>query len=211
MPAQVLTCVIVDDEIHNTNLLSDYVSQIPFLKLITVFQKPMEALAFILKNPVDLLITDINMPKISGLELYEYVSSEIQPQVIFITGYPDKILEALKYAAVDYLQKPVPFHRFEQATAKALKLADTRIYIDIPQKILTQALNKLNTLSPAEKRVFDQIASGKTTKEIADYICISEGTVSLHRHKIREKLNIPNHIVLKELALLMTNTLKRLK
>lgn len=66
MQAQTLTCVIVDNEVINTDVLSDYVSQILYLNLKMVFQNPTEALAYLIENPTDLLITDVNMPPTQG-------------------------------------------------------------------------------------------------------------------------------------------------
>lgn len=56
MQTQILTCVIVDDEIGSTDILSHYVSQIPYLNLKKIFLNPTEALGYLLKTPTDLLI-----------------------------------------------------------------------------------------------------------------------------------------------------------
>ena len=109
MQNQILTCVIVDDEIGNTVVLSKYVSQIPYLNLKMVFQKPTEALAYLLENPTDLLITDIVMPQLSGIQLYECMVTEVNTKVIFISGYAEELVESLKYSVVDYLQKHPEF------------------------------------------------------------------------------------------------------
>ena len=209
MQNQILTCVIVDDEIGNTVVLSHYVSQIPYLNLKMVFQKPTEALAYLLKNPTDLLITDIVMPELSGIGLYECLITEVNTQVIFVSGYVDKLVESLKYSVVDYLQKPVGQKRFEEATQKALKtLPIVQVsHSDIPKEVLDKAVEGYSTLSPAQHRVFEHIADGKTTKQIADIICNAEGTISLHRHSIREKLHIPSTIELKDIAVYLIKKL----
>ena len=209
MQNQILSCVIVDDEIGNTVVLSDYVSQIPYLKLKMVFQKPTEALAYLLKNPTDLLITDIVMPEISGIRLYECLITEVYTQVIFVSGYADQLVESLKYSVVDYLQKPVGQKRFEEATQKALKLiqVNNNKFGEIPNEILDKAIEGYKTLSPAQLRVCEHIADGKTTKQIADIICNAEGTISLHRHTIREKLHIPSTIELKDIAVYLIKKL----
>ena len=187
-----LTCVIVDDEIDNTNILSHYVSQISYLTLEKIFQNPTEALVYLLKNPTDLLITDIVMPELSGIELYEHIHTKVNTQVIFVSGYVDKLVESLQYSVVDYLQKPVGFNRFERATSKALKLAqvDEKIYQHIPQEVLGEALKNYAKLSIAEKRVLNLIATDKTSQTIADELFISKKTVESHRFKIRKKLSL---------------------
>ena len=187
-----LTCVIVDDEIGSINILSHHVSQISYLTLEKVFQNPIEALAYLLKNPVDLLITDIVMPELSGIELYEHLITEVHTQVIFVSGYAEELVESLKYSVVDHLQKPVRFERFEQATSKALKLAQVneKIYQVIPREVLNEAFKNYAKLSIAEKRVLNMIATDKTSKTIADELFISTKTVESHRFNIRKKLSL---------------------
>ena len=202
MQTQILTCVIVDDEIGNTVVLSKYVSQIPYLNLKKVFQNPIEALAYLLKNPTDLLITDIVMPEISGIRLYECLITEVHTQVIFVSGYADELVESLKYSAVDYLQKPVGQKRFEQATEKFLKLikTDANKFGEIADEILDKALNNYGKLSKAENTILQLIAEGKTTKEVADIQSISEATVEVHRNNIRKKLELQKSIKLPLIA-----------
>ncbi len=192
MQIQTLTCVIVDDEVMNTDILTDYVSQIPYLNQKKVFQSPTEALAYLLKNPIDLLITDIMMPQLSGVELYECISVQVHTQVIFVSGYVNKMYEALQCSAADYLTKPVGFTRFEQATAKALIFAqfEMRKYGDIPVEILDEVSKNLSTLTATEHKIWDLICEGKTSKQIAEILFIEQGTVDIHRNKIRKKLNI---------------------
>lgn len=87
MEPKTLTCVLVDDENANIETLACYIEQIPNLILTATFEKPTEALAYLLRNPTDLLITDINMPKLSGIDLYECLRKERNTQVIFVSGF----------------------------------------------------------------------------------------------------------------------------
>ena len=196
MQNQILTCVIVDDEIGNTVVLSKYVSQIPYLNLKMVFQKPTEALAYLLENPTDLLITDIVMPELSGIELYECLVTEVHTQVIFVSGYVAQLVESLKYSVVDYLQKPVRFERFEQATQKAFMIINfkEKSYKDIPLEVLTVALENYYSLGKIEKQILFLISGHNSTQTIADILFICKKTVENHRGNIRKKLNLlPEH------------------
>ena len=76
MTPKILTCVLVDDEQPNLDVLVTYVNQIPSLVLKATFNKPLEALAYLLKTPTDLLITDIGMPRLSGINLYNDIFNE---------------------------------------------------------------------------------------------------------------------------------------
>jgi DNA-binding NarL/FixJ family response regulator len=193
MQAQTLTCVIVDDEVMNTDILTDYVSQIPYLDLKVVFQDPIEALAFLLKNPTDLLIVDIVMPQLTGIQLYECIATQVDTQVIFISGYAEKIYEVLqKYTVVDCLAKPISFKRFEEAVEIFMKLSqfNTDKFGEISKDVSDKALENFDKLSKTEIKVLQLIAQGKTTKEVADIKSVSEGTVEVHRNSIRKKLKL---------------------
>ena len=196
MQTQILTCIIVDDEIGNTDILSKYVSQIPYLNLRMVFQNPTDALAYLLKNPTDLLITDIVMPELSGIELYELIHTKVHTQVIFVSGYIKQLVESLKYSVVDYLQKPVGFERFEQATQKAFMIVNfkEKSYKDIPLEVLTTALENYYSLGKIEKHILFLISANNSTQTIADKLSISKKTVENHRGNIRKKLHLlPEH------------------
>ena len=192
MTPKTLTCVVVDDEQSNLDVLVNYVDQIPYLELKATFVNPLEALTFLLKTPTDLLITDISMPRLSGIDLYESLRSHVNIQVIFISGYVERIIEALQFSVVDYLRKPVSTERFEQATQKALILTtgNPKTYSDIPTEILEIALTNYSTLSETEKKITKLISEGKTITEISDLVFISPRTVESHRLSIRKKLQL---------------------
>lgn len=210
MQTQILTCVIVDDEIGSTDVLSHYVSQIPYLNLKMVFQNPTEALAYLLKNPTDLLITDIMMPRLTGIQLYECIVTQVHTQVIFISGFEREMYKALQYSVVDYLQKPVSEIRFEQATQKALNTVNfkTKNYGEIPEEVLENAFIDYSLLSVAEKKVLGLIGERKTSNEIATELFIALKTVETHRFNIRKKLNLFPQNDLVEIAIFLMERIK---
>ena len=202
MTSKILSCVLVDDDKANLEILTTYVNQIPYLVLKATFDKPLEALAYLLKTPTDLLITDINMPRLSGIDLYEGICNSVSTQVIFISGYAGKIVEALEHCVTDYLWKPVSLTRFEKATQKAFFFATghPKSYDDIPFEISEVALKNYSTLSEAEKRVLKLISEGNSTQEIAELVFTSERTVESHRLSIRRKLQLPSKYRLVDIA-----------
>ena len=113
-----------------------------------VFQNPTEALSYLLKNPTDLLITDVNMPQLTGIELYKGIILHTHTQVIFITGEASDVMEAIQFPAVDYLLNPISFQRFEYATKKALGLiqVEIKIYEKISPEILGAILKNSSKL-----------------------------------------------------------------
>jgi two-component system, LytTR family, response regulator len=114
-----IRCLIVDDEPLAVNLLEQYIAQVPFLSLGGKCYNAMEALAFLHQHPVDLVFLDINMPRLSGLEMAGSLSEQM---VIFTTAYSQHAVESYEKNAVDYLLKPITFDRFVRAVNKAYNL-----------------------------------------------------------------------------------------
>ena len=202
MTPKMLTCVLVDDEQSNLELLTTYVNQIPYLVLKATFDKPMEALTYLLKTPTDLLITDINMPRLSGIDLYEGICNSVPTQVIFVSGYTERIIEALEHCVTDYLHKPVSFIRFEKATQKALFFSNLnkKSFEELPNEILEISLKNYAKLSDTEKNILKLIAKGNSTQEIAELVFTSQRTVESHRLSIRRKIQLPSKYRLLDIA-----------
>ncbi len=116
-----LNCVIVDDEYLAIKVLEDYVARNQNLQKIKAFTKPMEALAFLQSNPVDLLFLDIQMPDLDGFGLLSKLGNP--PLVVFTTARPDYAVKAYELKVLDYLLKPISISRFEQAVQKAIEYA----------------------------------------------------------------------------------------
>jgi two-component system LytT family response regulator len=112
-----INCVIIDDEPPALDLLAEYISGFPSLRLLQSFNDAIMGRGFLLTNKVDLLFVDINMPDLSGLDLVK--SLEPQPMVIFTTAHKKFALEGFELNAIDYLLKPISRDRFSRAVLKA--------------------------------------------------------------------------------------------
>ncbi|SEM01218.1 two component transcriptional regulator, LytTR family [bacterium A37T11] len=112
-----ITCVAVDDEPLSLQLIAKYASQIPFLQLKACFDDALSAGEYLRSSLPDLLLLDINMPDINGLDLLRSLPKP--PMVIFTTAYKQHAHEGFEVNAVDYLLKPFTFDRFERAISKA--------------------------------------------------------------------------------------------
>ncbi len=114
-----INCMIVDDEPLALDLLEDNIRRISFLKLVVRCKNAMEAMAELPHTQIDLVITDVHMPSINGLQ---FVSAlQHKPMFIFHTAYEKYALPSYELDVVDYLLKPVSFERFLQAANKALE------------------------------------------------------------------------------------------
>lgn len=110
--------LIVDDEFLARKLLQDYVSKIPELQLAGTAQNAFEAFSFCKERHVDIVLLDIHMPDLNGIELARTLKNV--PSIIFTTAYSEYALESYEVSAVDYLLKPIALPRFMQAIEKAI-------------------------------------------------------------------------------------------
>lgn len=113
-------CLIVDDEQLARTLLSAYIEKVPYLNEVGSCKSPMEAMDFLRNNTVDILLLDIQMPELSGIDFLKTIS--IQPATIFTTAYSEYAVTSYELDAVDYLLKPFAFDRFMKAINKAIEL-----------------------------------------------------------------------------------------
>ena len=112
-----ITCLIVDDEPLARNLLREYAGKVPYLDVRGTCANAMEAMEILRREPIDLLLLDIQMPDITGTAFVK--SLQRKPLVIFTTAYSDYALEGYELDVVDYLLKPITFERFLRAIDKA--------------------------------------------------------------------------------------------
>jgi len=112
-----MKCVIIDDEPLAVDLLQDFVKKVDALELVSTFNNAIDAVSFINQNNIDLVFLDIQMPHFSGIDFLNTI--EKKPLVIFTTAYSDYAVEGFNLGAVDYLVKPIPFHRFLKAVVRA--------------------------------------------------------------------------------------------
>lgn len=114
-----LRCLIVDDEPLARQLLTEYVGKVSFLELHAACASPLAALDILRTTPIDLLLLDVHMPELTGLELLSTLPRP--PLVILTTAHSQYALQGFEVNAVDYLLKPITFERFLRAAHKAIE------------------------------------------------------------------------------------------
>jgi two-component system, LytTR family, response regulator len=112
-----LKCIIVDDEPLALDILQDYIEKVPFLEFNGRFENAIEALNYLKVNETDLLLLDIQMEELTGIQLLKILTDK--PQVILTTAYASYALEGYELDVTDYLLKPISFERFLLAVTKA--------------------------------------------------------------------------------------------
>ncbi len=112
-----LQCIIVDDEPLARKGMKEYVQDVPFLLHAGSFESAEQAYEFLQHQSVDLMLLDIRMPGMSGIEFLKKLHPP--PLVIFTTAYTEHALEGFELEVIDYLIKPVSSERFKKAAQKA--------------------------------------------------------------------------------------------
>ena len=113
-----MKCILVDDNKMARMALKQLVSQLPQLELVAECEDAEEALDAVNTHPVDLLLLDIEMPGMTGIDFTRKLGIN-KPLIIFTTAKTDYAVEAFELSVVDYLVKPISFGRFRQAVEKA--------------------------------------------------------------------------------------------
>ncbi len=116
----IMRCLIVDDEPLIRELLSDNISQVPFLELVRSCSSAMEALETLQEETIDIIFLDIQMPRLNGLQFLKSLNHS--PLIIMITAYEKHAVESFDLQVVDYILKPFSFERFLKACNRAAEL-----------------------------------------------------------------------------------------
>lgn len=120
---QPIALLIVDDEAPARDRLRDVLGDIAATQptqIVGQAANGFEALRFIEQTPVEVVLLDIRMPGMDGIELAQHLSHlEQPPRIIFTTAYDEYAVNAFELNAIDYLLKPVRAQRLEAALAKA--------------------------------------------------------------------------------------------
>jgi two-component system response regulator DesR len=151
-----------------------------------------KALALLKQQHFDLLLTDIEMPGLSGIELAQYVQQQ-QPatKVVIITtfGRSGYIKRALAAGVSGFLLKDAPIEQLCSALRQVQ--AGKRV---IDTELVLQALGDLDPLTDKERRALRLAAEGKTTSEIAAALYIAEGTARNYLSEAISKMQASNRI-----------------
>jgi DNA-binding LytR/AlgR family response regulator len=130
-----MNVLIVDDEPLAQEILVSYVEKFPEIQLIGCCNNALEANEVLKKEAIDLILLDIQMPKISGIEFLKTLDSP--PMAILTTAFSDYALDAYSLNVIDYLLKPISFERFAKAIKKSIQhLPKTSKPTDIPSDFI---------------------------------------------------------------------------
>jgi DNA-binding LytR/AlgR family response regulator len=111
-----IKCVVIDDEQPARELIALHLSNLQDFELLATFNNALDGFSFLQRNAVDLVFLDIQMPRVSGLELIR--SLKACPKIILTTAYREYAVEAFELDVTDYLIKPVTQERFMKSISR---------------------------------------------------------------------------------------------
>lgn len=164
--------VIVDDEKSILEELKWNLEKIEGVHIVGVFSDSLSALQYVLVNEIDLLVLDIEMPRISGIELANSLKeTNCNAQVIFATGYSRYAMEAFRADAISYLMKPYSFEELKEAVEKARIMLNGIVDKKKEQGIVVQTFGKFEIFCEGKKVGF----YGRKSKELLALLVDSQG------------------------------------
>ncbi|WP_226682362.1 LytR/AlgR family response regulator transcription factor [Sutcliffiella horikoshii] len=115
-----INVVLVDDNQNSLEILEFFIGELKEFRIVDICNSGEKLIDSVMKNKVDLVIADINMPKKSGLDaIKECLEFSPDLKFIFVTGYNEFAVEAFAISAVDYIVKPIEKIRLYKALERA--------------------------------------------------------------------------------------------
>jgi len=198
--------VIVDDHQLVIEGLKSLLKSCQEIKVVASFKTGNEALKYLETSSVDVVLLDINMPDINGIDVCNSITKNYKDiAVIGLSTYNDRsiINQMISNGAKGYLLKNVTESELIEAIAKVYR--GSYYYGSEIQKVMAntifQTLGEIPRLTKREKQILKEIVSGKTTNTIAEELFISSLTVETHRRNLMKKMNAPNVASLVKIAI----------
>jgi two-component system, NarL family, response regulator NreC len=193
--------LIADDHKMMREGLCALIKQEPDLTVVGESETGKETIALVQKVMPHLVIMDVSMPDLNGIEAArKIIKTRPQIKIIALSGHPDRhfVTEMLKAGASAYILKQTAYEELIRALREVmngktyLSPAVTQGVVDsfvrAPKK--TGENPAFATLTEREREVLQYLAEGKSTKEMADVLSVSIKTIETHRHNIMDKLNL---------------------
>lgn len=183
MGRQKIRIVLVDDEQRAINRLKILLNDFKEVEIIACYEQPKDALQGILNMQPDLVLLDVEMAAISGLEIAEEINrNNLSTQIVFVSGHEHYAIKAIKTQAFDYLLKPVDID-------------------ELKQTLYRFQAQHLSNLSKREIEIIKLLAKGLNSKQVGEELHLSRHTIDTYRRKILEKTNCKNTAELIQYAL----------
>lgn len=193
-----ITVAIVDDEDPVRESLAALIGGMPGFRCVGSYRTAEEALKYIPCEKPNVVLMDIHLPKMNGIECLGRLKPKIPAtQVLMLTGFEEteNVFLALREGAAGYLVKRTPPNKLLEAIEEAHH-GGSPMSPNIARKVVQYfhragpAKRETENLSKREQEILDHLCKGYLYKEIADALSIGTETVRSHLRRIYEKLHV---------------------
>ena len=180
-----LRCIIIEDEPLAVKVLSDYISQVPFLELRGTFKNALLAADYLQEQSIDLLFLDIHLPKLKGMAFLKTLRHP--PAVIVTTAYHQYAVEGFNLNVTDYLLKPFDFERFLTAVTKVRTAQGGKQKSNEPEEMRGYIF--VNVQKKKVKMLFSEIVYIESQREYIRIVTTKKAFISkMSTHEIEALL-----------------------
>jgi DNA-binding NarL/FixJ family response regulator len=198
--------VIVDDHPIVIEGITMLFSNSNDFEVVASFTKGLNFLKYSLINQVDIVLLDVFLPDVNGIDLCKTIKQEYPKIVVLgMSSQSERslVIQFIQNGASGYLLKNASLQEFYDCVKKAMAgeivfSNEVKIIIGQPE---TSDFKKLPTLTTREKEILTLLSKGKTTQDIADELFLSFLTIQTHRRNILNKLGVKNVAELINLAI----------
>ncbi|OXA91689.1 response regulator [Flavobacterium hercynium] len=202
--------IIVDDHPIVISGISGLLSDLESVEIVGKLQSGVKLVEYIEENEVDLILMDIFLPVINGVDLCKTIKQKY-PQIVIIgmssQSERSLVMQFIQNGGNGYILKSASFEEFKRCINKAIE--GEIVFSDEVKAIISQPqsedLERIPSLSRREKDIVMLLSKGKSTQEIADELFLSFLTVQTHRRNILQKYKTKN--VAELMAFLLKNNL----
>jgi two-component system nitrate/nitrite response regulator NarL len=202
--------LIADDHPHARLAITEMLEGDSLFSIVGQATNGKEAIEFCEKLLPDILLIDIHMPILSGLEATKIIKEKfpyIKVIILSVSDHIEDLFTAIQYGAQGYLLKNMDPDDWLQYLRSIIEGSNTAAK-DLAGKLLYQFRERdlqntpsISSLTPREKEILLLVSKGLTNKQIAEQLFISENTVKNHMKNLLEKLNLENRVQLASYAL----------
>ena len=202
--------VIVDDHPIVISGISGLLSELKTIKIVEKFQSGISLLEYIEDNNVDLILMDIFLPVINGVDLCKTIKQK-HPKIVIIgmssQSERSLVMQFIQNGGNGYILKNASFDEFKNCIYKAIKgeIVFSEEVKTIISQPLSEDLERIPALSRRERDFALLLSQGKSTQQIADDLFLSFLTVQTHRRNILQKYKMKN--VAELIAFLLKNNM----
>jgi DNA-binding NarL/FixJ family response regulator len=193
-----ITVSIVEDDRGTRESLAEFLGRVSTLRCVGVHGTGEDALRTIPDEHPDVVLMDINLPGMSGIECVSRLKDQLpNVQVLMLTTYEesDLIFDSLRSGASGYLLKNAPPKELVTAIEQ-VHAGGSPMSMQIARKVVShfrqikQPASDMEKLTQREQEILALLAKGFLYKEIADQLAISLSTVRAHLHTVYQKLHV---------------------